>query len=381
MYINQEVKDLQISLIRQIALKMKEYENGIDFTIGEPWNDIPKDVKEYMTEITLNKKLGYTATGGAKEYREAVAKFYNNLYGSNYTWKNALANAGSSEGLSSFLRTVLKPGDEVIMPTPAYPGYEPTIKMMHAKPVYIDLVDQDFKLTAEILESYITEKTKVIILTYPNNPTGAVMSLEEMDKVADVIRRHDVYLLSDEIYSVLAFEQYHSFARYTDLIDKIVIVNGFSKSHSMTGWRVAYTLASEEIINNMNKVGQYTITGVNTIAQYGAIYAMEHYPRRDDIIEINRNRLMFMKRGLEELGFKVINPEGAFYIFVDYRMFSDMNSFDFAMDVLNKTQVGLVPGICFSVEGFVRLSISHNFEVLEEALDRIAAYLGKTRDA
>ena len=381
MYINQEVKDLQISLIRQIALKMKEYENGIDFTIGEPWNDIPKDVKEYMADITLNKKLGYTATGGAKEYREAVAKFYNNLYGSNYTWKNALANAGSSEGLSSFLRTVLKPGDEVIMPTPAYPGYEPTIKMMHATPVYIDLVDQDFKLTAEILESYITEKTKVIILTYPNNPTGAVMPLEEMDKVADVIRRHDIYLLSDEIYSVLAFEQYHSFARYTDLIDKIVIVNGFSKSHSMTGWRVAYTLASEEIINNMNKVGQYTITGVNTIAQYGAIYAMEHYPRREDIIEINRNRLMFMKRGLEELGFKVINPEGAFYIFVDYRMFSDMNSFDFAMDVLNKTQVGLVPGICFLVEGFVRLSISHNFEVLEEALDRIAAYLGKTRDA
>ena len=377
MHINQEVKNLQISLIRQIAIKMCEYEDGINMTIGEPGNDIPEDVKKYMSDITLNKKIGYTATGGAPEYRKAVADYYNKLYGSNYNWKNALANAGSTEGISSFLRTVLAPDDEVIMPTPTYPGYEPNILLMHAKPVYIDLVDQDFVLTAEILEKYITPKTKVIILTYPNNPTGGVMSLEEMDKVADLLRKNDIYLLSDEIYSVLAFEKYNSFARYTDLIDKIVIVNGFSKSHSMTGYRVAYTLASEEVINNMNKVGQYTMTGVNTVGQLGAIYAMEHVPTREDVVAINKERLLYMKKGLEEIGFKVVNPEGAFYLFVDYRMFSDKNSFDFSMDVLDKVHLGIVPGICFSVEGFFRLAVTHDFEEMDEALSRLKKYVGK----
>lgn len=375
MHINEKVKNLQISIIRQIAARMVNLEDSINMTIGEPSNDLPLELKEYIADISLNRKNGYTNTGGALEYREAVAKYYNKLYGSNYTFKNALANAGSTEGISSFLRTVLQPGDEVILPTPSYPGYEPNVLLMDAKPIYIDLVDNDFKLTSEILEKYITPKTKVIILTYPNNPTGAVMPLSEMDKIADLLRKYDIYLLSDEIYSVLAFEKYNSFARYTDLIDKIVIINGFSKSHSMTGYRVAYTLASEELINNMNKVGQYTITGVNTVGQLAAIHAMENFPTREDVVENNRKKLLFMKDGLERLGFKVINPEGAFYLFVDYRMFSDKDSISFAEDFIDKTKVGIVPGICFAVEGFFRLSVTQSFEVLEEALKRFKKYV------
>lgn len=378
MYINENVKKLKISIIRQISSKISEIENSINLTIGEPKHDIPLGIKKYMSDITLNSKIGYTNTGGAREYREAVARYYNRLYGSNYTWKNALANAGSTEGISSFLRTVLQPGDEVIMPTPTYPGYEPNILLMNAKPIFIDLKDENFVLKAEILEKYITSKTKVIILTYPNNPTGSVMSLEEMDKVANLLRKYEnIYLLSDEIYSVLSFEKYNSFARYTDLIDKIVVVNGFSKSHSMTGYRVAYTLASEEVINNMNKVGQYTMTGVNTVGQLGAIYAMENYPTREEIVKDNKEKMLFMKEKLEELGFKVINPEGAFYLFVDYSMFSNKNSLDFALDLLEKTGVGVVPGISFNVEGYVRLAITHEKDVLEDAIFRIKKYINK----
>lgn len=375
MYINDTVKNLQISIIRQISARMSEFKNGINMTIGEPSNDLPYELKEYMANLTLNSKIGYTHTGGDPKYREAVAKYYNKLYGSNYTKENALANAGSTEGISSFLRTVLKPGDEVLLPTPTYPGYEPNILLMGAKPIHIDLKDRDFELTAEILEKHITENTKVIILTYPNNPTGTVMKLEEMDKVAELLRKYDIYLLSDEIYSTLAFEKYNSFARYTDLIDKIVIINGFSKSHSMTGYRVAYTLASKEIIDNMNKVGQYTMTGVNTVGQLGAIYAMEKFPTRDDIAKINYDKLMYMKKGLEKIGFKVINPQGAFYLFVDYSMFSNKNSLDFAIDVLEKTELGIVPGICFAVEGFFRLSVTQEYEVLDEALNRLKKYV------
>ncbi|NYV27432.1 aminotransferase class I/II-fold pyridoxal phosphate-dependent enzyme [Streptobacillus felis] len=375
MHINEVVKNLQISIIRQISARMPDFKNGINMTIGEPGNDIPYELKKYMSDITLNQKIGYTNTGGAIEYREAVAKYYNKLYGSNYTWKNALANAGSTEGISSFLRTVLQPGDEVIMPTPTYPGYEPNILLMDAKPVFIDLKHVDFELTAEILEQYITPKTKVIILTYPNNPTGTVMPLEEMDKVAELLRKHEIYLLSDEIYSVLAFDEYHSFARYTDLIDKIVVINGFSKSHSMTGYRVAYTLASEEIVDNMNKVGQYTMTGVNTVGQLGAIYACEHISTREDVVEVNKAKLTRMTKGLREIGFKVIEPKGAFYLFVDYTMFSDKNSLDFALDVLEKTELGIVPGICFNVEGFFRLSVTQSDDVIDEAIERLRKYV------
>lgn len=377
MHINESVKNLQISLIRQISGKMSEYSDGINMTIGEPGNDLPQELKEYMADITLNTRVGYTNTGGSLKYREEVAKYYNKLYGSNYTWKNALANAGSTEGLSSFLRTVLEKDDEVLLPTPTYPGYEPTILLMGAKPIYIDLKDNDFNLTAEILEKYITKKTKVIILTYPNNPTGTIMPLEEMDKVANILRKYDIYLLSDEIYSVLSFEKYNSFARYTDLIDKIVVVNGFSKSHSMTGYRVAYTLASEEVINNMNKVGQYTMTGVNTVGQLGAIYAMKNIPTREDIVKINKEKLLYTKKALENLGFKVVNPNGAFYLFVDYSMFSNKKSLDFAMDVLEKTHLGIVPGICFNVEGYFRLSITQDYEIIDQAIERLKKYIGK----
>lgn len=376
MYINESVKKLEISIIRQISAKMSNIKNGINMTIGEPGNDIPQKLKDYMADLTKNTRIGYTNTGGDPKFRSAVASYYNKYFGSNYTWKNALANAGSSEGISSFLRTVLAPGDEVILPLPAYPGYEPTILMMNAKPVFIDLIDNEFNLTAEILEKYITKKTKVIILTYPNNPTGKVMPLEEMDKIANLFRKYEIYLLSDEIYAELSFEKYHSFARYQDLIDKIVIVTGMSKSHSMTGYRIGYTLGSEELIANVNKVGQYTMTGANSVGQFGTIYALENFPHQDDVVKMNYDRLMYMKKGLENIGLNVINPDGAFYLFVDIRKYNK-DSVDFCMKLLEQTGLGVVPGVCFRVDGFIRITVTKDYPVLDDAINRLKTFLDK----
>lgn len=375
MYINESVLKMQISIIRQIAARMSDYEDGIDMTVGEPRFDLPQELKEFMANIVLNERIKYSRTGGLLEFRKAVADFYNKIYEGNYTLDNVLASAGSTEGFSSFLRTVLKEGDEVLMPTPTYPGYEPNVLLMGAKPVYIDLKENDFVLTAEILEKYITDKTKVIILTYPNNPTGMVMPLEEMDKVAEIIKNNNIYLMSDEIYSMLSYEKFHSFARYREIEDKVVIINGLSKSHSMTGYRVGYTIASKKLIDNMNKVSQYTITGVSTVAQLGAIYALENIIDRTEIVEDYRRRVLFMKKGLEELGFKVINPDGAYYLFVDYSKFSDKKSLDFSLELLEKTHLGVTPGSCFNVEGYFRLSVTQDYEQLQEALNRLKSFV------
>lgn len=305
---NSIIESIEISKIRQIALKMNEYSDGINLTIGEPSQDVPDLVKEEMANRVLHDKIGYTQTGGMPELKRAIVAFYNQYFGGDYKEENCLITVGSTEGLSTFIRSIVDEGDEVIMPTPTYPGYAPNIKLQKGIEVYLDTSKDDFKLTAKNLESAITPKTRAIILTYPNNPSGVCIDEDEMDKIADVIRRHDVFVLSDEIYASLAFEKYHSLAKYHDLIDKVVVINGFSKSHSMTGYRVGYMLASKYFIDNFIKVSQYTTTGIATISQYGGIKALEVYPTREEIVKENRERMEFFAKGLEKIGFRVIKP-------------------------------------------------------------------------
>lgn len=371
------VENLEVSKIRQIAIKMREFKDGINFTIGEPSQDVPQIVKDEMINRIKNDKLGYTPTGGMVELRKAISKFYNQEFSSNYNEKNCIVTVGATEGIAVFCRGVLRENDEVLVPLPAYPGYEPNILMEGAKPVYIDTSLNNFKITANMLEKEITDKTKAIILTYPNNPTSVVLSLDEMDKIADLVRKNNIYLLCDEIYASLSFKKFNSFAKYQDLYDKIVIISGFSKSHSMTGYRVGYMLSSEKNIANFVKVSQYTTTGTCTVSQYGALKALEKCLDRSEVIKENKNRLEYMEKGLKELGFNVIKPEGAFYLFADYKNISNKNSIDFCEDILENTHVGMVPGICFNIEGYVRLSVTHDKEVLDEALNRLRKYLEK----
>lgn len=371
---NSIIESIEISKIRQIALKMNKYSDGINLTIGEPSQDVPDLVKEEMANRVLHDKIGYTQTGGMPELKRAIVSFYNQYFGGDYKEENCLITVGSTEGLSTFIRSIVDEGDEVIMPTPTYPGYAPNIKLQKGIEVYLDTSKDDFKLTAKNLESAITPKTRAIILTYPNNPSGVCIDEDEMDKIADLIRRHDVFVLSDEIYASLAFEKYHSLAKYHDLIDKVVVINGFSKSHSMTGYRVGYMLASKYFIDNFIKVSQYTTTGIATISQYGGIKALEVYPTREEIVKENRERMEFFAKGLEKIGFRVIKPEGAFYLFADYRKLSNKKSIDFVNEVVENLHIGIVPGECFMVEGYVRFSVTKDIPELQKALDRMEKY-------
>lgn len=371
---NSIIESIEISKIRQIALKMNKYSDGINLTIGEPSQDVPDLVKEEMANRVLHDKIGYTQTGGMPELKRAIVAFYNQYFGGDYKEENCLITVGSTEGLSTFIRSIVDEGDEVIMPTPTYPGYAPNIKLQKGIEVYLDTSKDDFKLTAKNLESAITPKTRAIILTYPNNPSGVCIDEDEMDKIADVIRRHDVFVLSDEIYASLAFEKHHSLAKYHDLIDKVVVINGFSKSHSMTGYRVGYMLASKYFIDNFIKVSQYTTTGIATISQYGGIKALEVYPTREEIVKENRERMEFFAKGLEKIGFRVIKPEGAFYLFADYRKLSNKKSIDFVNEVVENLHIGIVPGECFMVEGYVRFSVTKDIPELQKALDRMEKY-------
>ncbi len=369
------VKGLEVSKIRQIALKMREFEDGINFTIGEPSQDIPNEVKQEMINKIQNVQMGYCSTGGLVELREEIAKYYNQYFGSNFDGRNCIITIGATEGIAVFCRAIVEDGDEIIIPLPAYPGYEPNILMEGGKPVYIDTEKNGFKVTAEMIEKNITPKTKAVILTYPNNPTGICLSEEEMDKIADVVRKHNIYLLCDEIYASLSFEKFNSIAKYQDIEDKVVIISGFSKSHSMTGYRIGYMLSSKENISNLIKTSQYTTTGVATVSQYGALVALEKCLDRSAIVKENEERVMYMTKGLEKLGFDVIKPEGAFYIFASYDKISDKDSLSFCNEILENTHVGIVPGVCFNVEGYVRLSITQDIPVLEKALQRLEKYI------
>ena len=379
MYIDPIIKGIEISDIRKIHERLSAYKNVINMTIGEPDTDAPKKVKEAFAYHALNSPIKYSPVGGMPELREKIAKFYNEKFGGNYNKDNVLVTVGSTEGLSSTLKTILAEDDEVLIPTPAYVGYEPLIRVARAKTIFMDLEENNFILTEKILEKYITSKTKLIILTYPNNPSGITLPKEEMIKIVKFLKDKEIYLLSDEIYASIAFEKFTSFAKYyNELKEQLIVVNGFSKSHSMTGHRLGYTLANEKLQAQIKKISQYTVTSASTLSQYGAIAALDYCSDTTELSEIYKKRVYYFVKELEKLGFKCLKPKGAFYVFATYKTidkFKNVGSFDFILDLLEKTELAIIPGITFQVEGYVRFSIVHDLPVLEEAIARLKKYI------
>ena len=371
MYIDPIIKGIEISDIRKIHERLSSYKNVINMTIGEPDTDAPKKVKEAIAYHALNSPIKYSPVGGMPELREKIAKFYNEKFGGNYNKDNVLVTVGSTEGLSSTLKTILAENDEVLIPTPAYVG--------RAKTIFMDLEENNFILTEKILEKYITPKTKLIILTYPNNPSGITLPKEEMIKIVKFLKDKEIYLLSDEIYASIAFEKFTSFAKYyNELKEQLIVVNGFSKSHSMTGHRLGYTLANEKLQAQIKKISQYTVTSASTLSQYGAIAALDYCSDTTELSEIYKKRVYYFVKELEKLGFKCLKPKGAFYVFATYKTidkFKNVKSFDFILDLLEKTELAIIPGITFQVEGYVRFSIVHDLPVLEEAIARLKKYI------
>ncbi|KAF6659324.1 aminotransferase A [Paenibacillus polymyxa] len=377
--LNDQVKNIQISGIRKIANKVAALPGTLSLTIGQPDFPTPAHIMEAAHRAIDEGRTTYTPNPGLPELREAAAAFVDRKYGLNYRGQDeVIVTNGASEALDITLRTILSPGDEVILPVPIYPGYEPLIRLSGGIPVLADTRNSGFKLTAEVLEPYLTERTKAVILGYPSNPTGRVMSREELEAVADLLKERDLFIISDEIYSELIYDTPHvSIAVLPGMRERTVVINGLSKSHSMTGWRIGFTLAPAEITQHMVKVHQYNVTCASSISQYAALEALtagvdDALPMRDEY----RRRRDYVHGRLTDMGIPLEKPEGAFYLFPSIAHFG-LSSMDFTLKLLEEQGVAVVPGDAFSSygEGYIRLSYAYGQDVLEQGLDKIERFV------
>lgn len=377
MKINNIVRGLQPSLIRTLKQEAKKYPNVIDLTIGEPDITPPQQLVEELMEYGKHNQLKYALSGGGSEVRQSVADFYNKKYGGNYTIDNIVMNVGASEAISSTFRTILNPNDEVIVMTPYFLGYIPTIQMCYATPVFVDISKNDFKITKELLNKYITPKTKAILFSNPCNPTGQVLTVEEMEDIVAVIEENDIFLVADEIYSELSFYEFHSFAKYDTIRDKTIIINGLSKSHCMTGWRIGYTICPEKYIQNFLNTSFYTVSSVMSLSLKGAEVALKNYTDRNDLVEIYKERAEYLYNELTRLGFDVVKPKGAFYLFAKYEKISNLKSLEFSLDLLKNTEVAVVPGISFGLDDYIRIALTVDIEKLKIVIERLEKFIIK----
>jgi aminotransferase len=375
--INPLVKDVKISGIRKFYNMVADIEGTISLTIGQPDFPTPMHIKEAAKQAIDNDYTVYTHNAGYLELREAASNYVKDKYKLSYDPANeVIVTSGASEGIDITFRTILIPGNEVILPGPVYPGYEPIIKMCGATPVYADTTKNGFRLTAHILEKYITEHTRCIVLPYPSNPTGVTLSAEELLDIAELVRGKDIFILADEIYSELVFDQEHvSIATF--LKEQTIVLNGLSKSHSMTGWRIGLLFAPAAISQHLLKVHQYNVTCAASISQRAALAALT--AGRDDAIpmktEYARRREYVFSR-LQAMNLEVVKPNGAFYFFIKLPE-GYASSLDFCLKLVQQEKVAVVPGDAFSPlgEGYFRISYAYSMETLEKALDRIEAFL------
>jgi len=376
--LNPSIGAIQISGIRQFAEKMKEYPDVVALTIGEPDFPTPTAVKEAGKQAIDENYSFYAPNAGLLETRQAACSFVER-YGLTYNPSDeVIVTNGSTESIYIALKTILLPGDEVIVPTPTYPAYDPVISMSGAKLVGIDVSDTNFKLTKEKLEAAITPKTKAVILPYPSNPTGAILTKSELEELVPVLEKHELFIVSDELYSELVFEEQHaSIASFPSLRERTIVINGVSKSHAMTGWRIGFVFAPSYLVTEMLKAHQYVNTSVNTMAQRATVEALngdfnDVYAMKDEY----KKRRDYLHSSLRELGFDVLLPEGTFYIFPDVSKFSE-SAHDFSLELLEKAKVGLLPSSVFTGEDdkHFRISFSYSMEKIQEVISRLKTYL------
>jgi len=376
MNINPKVINQEISLIRQISIKSREYEDVINLTVGEPDLPIPSKIIEETTIYMKNNRMGYPMLGGTLELREEIVNFYNTKYSTAYNTNEVIVTAGATEAISTTLRALLNEGDEVLIPLPFYPGYLPNIDFNGGKSVFIDTTFDELQLTVETLKKYITPKTKALILNYPNNPSGVILSKKNLDEIMDFLRDKDIYIISDEIYSEIVFNNdFISVGKYDFLKEKLILINGFSKSHSMTGWRLGYILTSKELRDQLIKVHQYTITAPSIVSEYGGYIALSECSDVSSYTNEYKKRCEYVYNRLTSMGITTLQPKGSFYVFGSLDNFSLTSSLDFTLDLLHDKQVAVVPGVAFGVEGYFRISCTKPVEILKVALDKIEDYI------
>lgn len=378
--INQKVKNIELSGIRKFFNMVAGTEDMISLTIGQPDFPTPEHVKKAGIQAIENNYTSYTHNAGLLDLRTAASSFVEKKYGITYHPENeVIVTIGASEAIDITFRTILSEGVEVILPGPVYPGYEPLIQMCGAVPIYADIRQNQFRLTADILKKYITDKTRCIVLPYPSNPTGVSLTESELKEIAGLVKNRDIFILADEIYSELVYDMEHkSIAAF--LREKTIVINGLSKSHSMTGWRIGFLFAPEYLTKHILKVHQYNVSCANSIAQMAALEALT--VGFDDALPMKKEykkRRDFVFSRFKDMGLHVVNPNGAFYFFIQIPKTIPLNSFDFALELVQKAKVAVVPGSAFSKygEGYIRLSYACSMETLEEGLNRIEKFFKK----
>ncbi|MBC1698283.1 aminotransferase class I/II-fold pyridoxal phosphate-dependent enzyme [Listeria welshimeri] len=377
--IRPELHDIEVSGIRTFNNRVTGIPDMIRLTLGEPDFPTPEHIKQAGISAIQKNFTNYTPNAGMPELLAAASTYFKEKYDLSYKDNEIIVTVGATEAISVALQTILEPDDEVILPDPIYPGYEPLITLNKARPIKIDTTETNFKLTPEQLRAYITPKTKALIIPYPSNPTGVSLTKEELLALAAVLKETGIFVIADEIYSELTYHQEHvSIAPM--LRDQTIVINGLSKSHAMIGWRIGFILAPENLTKEMLKIHQYSVTCASSISQKAALEAITN--GKDDAFQMRteyKTRANFTQERLEKMGFTVIPPDGAFYFFVKLPDEITENSFDWAVRLAEEAKVAVVPGNAFSEKGdrYFRLSYATSFNNLAEALDRMATFLAK----
>ena len=383
-FLSDKVTALKPSGIRKFFDIVNEMKDAISLGVGEPDFDTPWHIRDEGIYALERGRTFYTSNAGLKDLREEIANYIKRTQGINYNPDNEiLVTVGGSEAIDIGLRAIINPGDEVIIPQPSYVSYEPCAILAGAKPVIINLkAENEFRLKPDELLNAITDKTKILILPYPNNPTGAIMEKEDLEAVARIIKEKDILVMSDEIYAALTYKGKHvSIASLDGMKERTILINGFSKAYAMTGWRLGFACAPKEITAQMTKIHQYAIMCAPTTSQYAAVSALRNGDNDVEMMRQSYNqRRRFLLNAFKEMGLECFEPYGAFYVFPCIKEFN-MTSEEFATKLLMEEKVAVVPGTAFGEcgEGFVRISYAYSLENLKEALSRIENFIKKHR--
>ncbi|MCD7953019.1 MAG: aminotransferase class I/II-fold pyridoxal phosphate-dependent enzyme [Synergistaceae bacterium] len=383
-FICDKIKKIKPSGIRRLFDIANEIPDVISLGVGEPDFDTPWHIREEGIYSLHKGRTFYTSNSGLIELREEIARFMKRKYGLTYDPKHEIVlTVGGSEAIDIALRAILNPGDEVIYPEPCFVSYEPCVLLSDGVPVPIELTaETEFRLQPEQLEAAITPKTKALLISYPNNPTGAIMEREDLEKLVPIIVKHDLLVISDEIYSELSYRDRHvSIASLPGMLERTIVINGFSKSYAMTGWRLGFACGPAGIIEYMLKVHQFGIMSAPTMSQYAAISALKNGDK--DIctmVESYNQRRRFLMEAFREMRLPCFEPFGAFYVFPDISEFG-MDSEEFCTKLLESENVAVVPGSAFGACGdkYVRISYAYSIEELKEAMARIARFIERLR--
>ena len=383
--LSDKIITIKPSGIRKFFDIVNEMEDAISLGVGEPDFDTPWHIRDEGIYSLEKGRTFYTSNAGLKELRAEIVRYIQRTQGVSYDpMKEVLVTVGGSEAIDLALRAMVNPGDEVLIPQPSYVSYEPCAILADAVPVIIELKEEnEFRLTARELRDAITDKTKILVLPFPNNPTGAIMEKRDLEEIAEVVKEKDLFVISDEIYAELTYKEKHvSIASLPGMKERTILINGFSKAYAMTGWRLGYACAPAVIMEQMIKIHQFAIMCAPTTSQYAAVEALKNGD--DDVAQMRESynqRRRYLMHAFQEMGLKCFEPYGAFYVFPCIKEFG-MTSEEFAERLLREEKVAVVPGTAFGDcgEGFLRISYAYSLDNLKIAMEKIGHFISRLRE-